>query len=478
MQEDPCRNAGVHFRVLSEDQCDQIARAACEVLERTGAQYYDPEAVGILQNAGCPVHNNLTVRIPHDTVQQALGTVPDRFTLYTRTGEPAIDCRPGHAHFGPGPTCIHFIDPQTGERRLYVKNDASLTARVCDALPNIDYVMSLGSVSDCPPDQADIHEFDAMVRETTKPIMTWSFGRDSLAQIHQMCIAVKGSAEAFRREPFMIHYAEPTSPLKNSVEAVQKLMYCAEHGIPIVYTPCDISGGTAPATLAGLLVQNLAETLAGVVLSQLIKPGTPIVVGGVASILDMRTAVLSYGAPELSLLSAAATEVARHLGLPMFSTGGCTDSKCLDEQAALEGATSVVFAALSGANFVHDVGFLESGLTGSLHQLVMCNEAIGMARHVTRGIRVDEEALAVDQIAQVAASDTFLTLKHTASNFRREFWFPQLLDRSRYGEWVEGGKQTMGDRIREQVRHLIDEHRAPALDGDATAKLDEIVSSY
>ena len=101
-----------------------------------------------------------------------------------------------------------------------------------------------------------------------------------------------------------------------------------------------------------------------------------------------------------------------------------------------------------------------------------------MARHVTRGIRVDEEALAVDQIAQVAASDTFLTLKHTASNFRREFWFPQLLDRSRYGEWVEDGKQTMGDRIREQVRHLIAEHRAPALDNDATAKLDEIISSY
>lgn len=476
MQVNPCRKVGVHFRVLSDDQCKQIVLAAYEILERVGAKIYEPDAVRILQEGGCSVSEGRVVRFPPGIVQEALRTVPDRFTLYTRTGEPAIKCEPGRAYFGPGPTCTNFIDPKTGERRLFVKNDAALTARVCDALPNIDYVMSLGTVSDFPYDKADIHEFDAMIRETNKPIMSWSYTRDSLQQIHEMCIAAKGSAEAYAREPFMIHYAEPSPPLKNSLEAVQKLMYCAEHDIPIVYTPCDISGATAPATLAGVVVQNLAEALAGVVLSQIIRKGAPIVVGGVVSILDMHTTILSYGAPELALLSAAATEVARHLGLPMFSTAGCTDSKCLDEQAAIEGAISIILAALSGANFIHDVGYTESAITGSLDQLVMCDEAIGMARHIARGIRVDEEALAVNEIAEVSKSDTFLTLDHTVKNFRREFWFPGLMDRYRYGEWADNGKKTMGNRVREKVRQIIAEHHPSALDTSVTSKLDEIVS--
>jgi trimethylamine--corrinoid protein Co-methyltransferase len=272
----------------------------------------------------------------------------------------------------------------------------------------------------------------------------------------------------------MIFYAEPISPLKHSAEAVQKLIYCARRRIPMVYTPCCIGGGTAPATLAGVLVQNLAETLGGVVLSQTISKGTPIVVGGVVSILDMHTTILSYGAPELSLLSAGATEVARHLGLPMFSTGGCTDSKCVDQQAAVEATTSLIFAVLSGASFVHDVGYTESGMTGSLQQLMMGNEIIGMARHIAGGIRVDEETLAVEAIAQASEEGDYLGLDHTARHFRDQFWFPQLSDRYRHGEWEAGGEQTMGHRMRERVRKVLSEHRADPLAGEVTAKLDEI----
>lgn len=477
MRMNPSQDWSVQFRVLSDDQINRIVLAAYEVLARIGAHMYEPKAVEILAKAGCVVIDGRTVRFPAKLIKEALNTVPASFTLYTRHGMPAIQVEPNRAYFGPGPTCCNYVDPGTGKRRPFVKNDAALTARVCDALPNIDYVMSLGNVNDHEPEKADIHEFDAMVRETTKPIMTWSFGLDGLKRIHEMCIAVKGSTKAYAREPFMIHYAEPSSPLKHSQEAVQKLMYCAEHGIPIVYTPCDISGGTAPATLAGVLVQNLAETLPGIVLSQLLRKGTPVVVGGVVSLLDMRTTTLAYGAPELALLSAAATEVAYSLGLPMFSTAGCTDAKCLDEQAAIEGAISIVFAALSGANLVHDVGYSESAMTGSLEQLVMCDEIIGMARHIARGIRVDEETLAVDAIAEAAEDNTFIALDHTVRNFRREFWFPKLMDRTRYGEWEAGGQRTMRDRVRERINEVIEGHRAPPLAEDVTARLDQIVST-
>ena len=466
------QNATVQFRVLSDDQCEQVVLAAMEVLERVGADFHEPAAVGILKRAGAIVADGTRVRIPPGLVEQALHSAPSRFTLFKRTGEPFIKVEPHRAYFGPGPTCPNFTDPDTGQRRPFVKQDAAWTARVCAALPNIDYVMSLGSINDVPPGKADVHEFDAMARETTKPIMSWSFSRESLVQIHEMCVAVKGSEGAYAEAPFMIFYAEPSSPLKHTSEALQKLMYCAEHRIPIVYTPCPIGGATAPATLAGILVQNLAETLGGVVLSQAIQPGAPIVVGGVVSIFDMRTTILSYGAPELSLLSAAATEVARRLGLPMFSTAGCTDSKCADEQAAIEGSVSILIAAMSGANLIHDVGFIESAMTGSLDQLVMCDEIIGMARRVTRGIRVDEEALAVEAIAEAAETRQYLDLDHTAANFRREFWFPRLMDRSRYGEWVEGGRKTLADRVRQTVRRLIAEHRAAPLDSEAAARLD------
>ncbi len=466
----------VRFSVLSDDQCEQIVLAAMEVLQRVGSRFYEAEALQLFRKAGCGVCEDGTVRFPAGLIKQALGTVPSRFTLYNRGGEPAIRVEPNRSHFGPGPTCCNFIDPQTQQRRLYVKADATITARVCDALPNIDYVMSLGSISDVPQEQADIYEFDAMVRETTKPIMSWSFSRDSLLKIHQMAAAIKGSQEAFAREPFMIFYSEPTSPLKNSEEAVRKLIYCARNNIPQVYTPCPIAGGTAPATMAGLLVQNLAETLAGVVLSQLVRKGTPIVVGGVLSILDMRDTILAYGAPELSLASAGASEVARYLGLPMFSTAGCTDSKCLDQQAAAEATTSIIFAQLSGANFVHDVGFTESAMTGSLEQLVMCDEIIGMARHVTGGIRVDEETLAVDAIASAVEVGDYLALDHTVRNFRQQMWFPRLMDRRRFGEWSDTGATTMGDRVREMLGRIIQDHHARPLASDVTAELDQIVN--
>ena len=468
------QNASVQFRVLSDDQCEQVALAAFEVLERVGARFYESEAVEILKEAGCTVSDGLLVRFPSGLIQEALGAVPPRFTLYTRTGEPAIKVEPNRPHFGPGPTCPYFIDPATSERRPFVKNDAAIVARVCDALPNIDYVMSLGSISDVPQHAADVHEFDAMVRETTKPIMSWSFGMESLDRICRMCAVVKGSEEAFAREPFMIFYAEPSSPLRHTAEAVRKLIYCARRRIPLVYTPCPICGGTAPATLAGALVQSVAETLGGVVLSQLIRRGTPIVVGGVISILDMHTTILCYGAPELSLMSAALTEVSRRLGLPMFSTAGCTDSKCLDEQATAEATTSILLATLSGANFIHDVGYTESGMTGSLEQLVMCDEIIGMARHIARGIRVNDETLAVDVIAEAAESGNFLPLPHTAEHFREEFWFPRLMDRQRYGEWAQAGAKTMGKRVRERMHRIINDHRAPALAAEIADRLHQI----
>jgi trimethylamine--corrinoid protein Co-methyltransferase len=292
-----------------------------------------------------------------------------------------------------------------------------------------------------------------------------------------VAMAVAGGGEAFQNRPNYIFYAEPLSPLTSSSEAAEKLVYCARNRIPLIYTSIPMCGGTGPATFAGNLALNLAEALHGVVISQAISPGTPHIIGGVVSIMDMASSVLAYGAPELSLLSAAQAEMARYVGVPTWSTGGCTDSKVLDQQAALEGALSVLFAGLSGADLVHDVGYTESGITGSMHHLVMMDEAIQMVKHIMRGIEVNEETLAVDVIDRVGPGGHFLADDHTYNHYRREFWFPNLMDRQRWSDWESAGKSTLGDRVQARLEEILDSHRPTQLPGEVQGQIEAILAT-
>jgi len=300
--------------------------------------------------------------------------------------------------------------------------------------------------------------------------------KNGLADQYEMACELLGGPEEFAKAPLFVIYIEPSSPLNNSKEAVEKVLYSAEKGIPAIYTPCPMCGATAPATLAGLLVQCLAESLTGIVLAQLKKKGAAIIVGGVVSVMDMSTTILSYGAPEMTLLSAALTDITKWLRLPMFSTAGCSDAKVLDQQAAIESAISIAIAALSGANLIHDVGYLESGLIGSYDMLVMSNEVIGMVKHILRGITVDEEHLALHVIDRVGPGGHFLADGHTLKHFRTEFWYPTLIDRRRWEDWESDGAKSLGQRVREKVIDIIENFEPEPLDPDVEAKLKEIIA--
>jgi len=472
-------NATPRFRVLSEDQCQELYMAALHLMEHTGLDVPNDEARQLLKENGAWV-DGLRVRIPAFLVERALVTAPRRFTIYSWQGDPAKDLviSPNHPHYGPGPTCPKFRDPRTGERRLFLREDARAVARVCDALPNIDFVESLGTISDVHPELADIYEFAEMIANTGKPIAAWAYTVDGCRDIHQMAIAAAGSEEAFIRRPNYIFYCEPLSPLGCEEEAMDCLLYCAKHRIPLIFTPCPIGGGTAPSTAAGELVQAVAESWQGLVISQLLQPGTPFVMGGVVSVMDMKAAVLAYGAPELSLFSAALTDLAKYVGLPVWSTGGCSDSKTLDEQAALEGALSVLFAGLSGADLIHDVGYLESAMSGSLQQLVMMNEVIGMVKRLLRGIQVTPETLALEVIDRVGPGGHYLEDEHTLKHYRTEFWYPELMDRWRFEDWEAGGKKTLGERVQETLNHILDTHEiSPPLPEDAQEKINAILAA-
>jgi trimethylamine--corrinoid protein Co-methyltransferase len=445
--------------MLSQDQLEELYNGVLHVLEKIGLDVHHDEARQILKDAGARVEGK-RVRIPPHIVKRCLATAPRSFTIYARDGNPAHDIHigPGRAHFGPGPTPPNFIDIETLERRPYVKDDARTVARVVDALPNIDFCESLGTISDVHPDLAASYEFATMFPNTSKPIVAWSYGWDDSEDIHKIAIAEAGGQDAFELRPNYVHYCEPLSPLVSTFEAVDKVIFAARHAVPVIFTTCALAGGTAPVTAAGIIVQTTAESFLGLVLAQTIRPGLPFFMGGVLSVMDMNAMILTYGAPELCLMMAGATELAHYVGIPLWQTGGCTDSKCLDEQASLEGSLSVFFSALTGGDLCHDVGYTESGMTGSILQTVMMDDAIGYSRRITRGIEVNEDTLAADVIQNVGPDGHYLYEDHTMRHFKTEFWYPSLCDRHNFEEWEENGRKPMRDRVIERTREILGSH--------------------
>jgi trimethylamine---corrinoid protein Co-methyltransferase len=482
VQATPC------LRILSEDQIEEIFHAALEVLGRVGTRIYGQHALSLLDGAGCVVDaggdsREGLVRIPAGVIKEALNTTPSRVVVAGRDRQKRLFLEKDKIHFGTGSDCPSLVDPYTDEVRKYTFQDVYNAARISDALLNVDFHMSLGLTSGVQPQTYDRPQFLAMVQGTSKPLVITAVDREGLADQYEMACEVLGGsspggtgAREFAAAPLFVVYIEPSSPLTHSLEAIDKILYAAEMGIPAIYTPCIMAGGTGPGTMAGTMVQALAEYLVGVVLAQLRRKGAAVIMGGVNSSMDMATSILAYGAPELALVSAAMTDVAKWLRVPMFSTAGCSDAKVLDQQAAIEAAVSIVMAGLSGANLIHDVGYLESGLLGSYDMLVMADEAIGMAKRILRGVAVTPDSLALDVIERVGPGGHYLTQEHTRRHFRGEMWIPSLMDRQMRRAWEAAGKKTMADRVRARVIDILEHHEPAPISAEIEARLRQIVA--
>jgi len=313
-----------------------------------------------------------------------------------------------------------------------------------------------------------------MAKNTKKPIVTSAYDTRGVNDLIDMASIIKGSRD-LSEKPFMIHLMASLSPLVHPADVLGKLLICAERKIPVIFSTAQAGGSTAPVTLAGELIVSLAEGLSALAIAQLKSEGAPVIMPGWVSNADMRTIIPLYGSPELSLLICALADIYHWLGLPTFGTAGCTDAKVADEQAAMESAFSCVTQALSGSNFIHDIGYLESGLTGSLDLLVMTHELLGMIRRFKRGINLDKESLAVDLIDRVGIGGHYLLEEHTLQHFRVENWQADLFDKSGYEEWSSHGRKTLTDRAKERIREVMSQPKSSTLDKRQTEELSKII---
>lgn len=465
------------FEVLTKKERQTILEQAFRLLETNGVSIFSEEAKKYYTDNGCTVDGD-TVKIPTDLVKKCISSAPSMIEMYDREGNPSMHVGGRNTYVGPGPTCPNFFDVYTGERRPAKKNDAAITARLADGLEHMDFVMSLVMISDMQKDLADIHEVDAMIRNTTKPIITWAFNAKNLQGIIDLCATVAGSLEKLQEKPFLAVYCEPTTPFIHTKEALDKLILLAKNKIPCIYTPGMIMGATAPVTIAGAMSVGAADSLAGLVLSQLVQEGAPFIGGAPGGPMDMQTMQHSYGAPEWILLHAGSTEIFHELDIPVFSAAGCSDSKTVDAQSASEAMLQIYSALATGGNIIHDIGFMELGITGSALHMVMCNELVGEAKRFLKGIEVDEEHLAEEVIREVGPGGNYLAEEHTMEFFRDEVWFARLTNRENYETWTENGSKDMTQRAQDQMLHLLKTHVPKPLSDEITAALDRMMEKW
>ena len=447
------------LRVLSDEQIETIHLATLEVLEGTGIQIAHPRALELLDGAGARVDGD-RVRIPGWMVEDALRKAPSRVVLGQRGGQRSVFLEGDKSWFGPSVDCIHYLDPLTDERRPFTSADCRITATVADGLDNYSWVMTIGLAADQPADIADRVIARQVMTYTKKPLVFCCKDVDSTRDIHEMALLIAGSEECFQQAPTIVHYSEPISPLRYYTPAVEKMLFCAEKGIPLINFPAPQAGSTAPATFAGTVVQGSAESLSGLVLAQLVRPGAPFIYGAFATVMDMSTTVFSYGAPEMSLMVAAMAQLAQHYQLPFFGTAGCSDAKFPDPQAAAEAAFSCLSSALSGANLVHDPGWLDHGSIASPAHIVLVCEVLSMVEHYMRGIPVSDETLAVDLIDRIGPGGHYLQEEHTLRHFR-DVWYSGLFDRTINARWLEQGAKRFEQRLREQTQEAMGHNPDP-----------------
>ncbi len=463
------------LRLLSPELVERILDEAFVLLLQPGIRVQNPEALDLLQSAGAQVDRDQEVaHIPEDLVRRALSTVPHTFELYDAAGQARVFYGGESVQFDPGSAAVHVLDPDTGEHRPAVTADLVRLVKVAEVLPEFDAQSTALVCSDVPGEIGDLYRLYLVLLHSRKPIVTGAFDLSTLGIMLEMLAAA--GADAAARKPRVIFDVCPSPPLNWTHFAAGNLLTLARAGVPAEIVSMPLAGATAPATLAGAVVQHAAECLSGLVIHQLAGAGAPIVWGGAAAIFDMRHGTTPFGAMETAMIAAAYSQVGQHLGLPTHAYLCASDSKTLDAQAGMESGMTALVGALAGLNMISGAGILDFLACQSVEKLVIDAEAIADVRRLLAGIEPRGESLAAELFADLGHSANFLGHRHTRQWFKAEQRLPPpLVDRQAMRPSAPAGRADMAARAKVRVAELLSQYRA-AEQHDA-AELRRIVES-
>lgn len=461
---------GGQLEILSKSEVDKIHGATMEAMRRLGIKVWSPQALKLFKSAGAEVdEKTMMVRPSESLVMETIRKAPREFAFYGR--DPAYKLTMGgkRVHFSLCGQGVK-VEDLDGKVRLATQRDLENLAVLGDYLENIHHVSMMTTPMDVPPEAMHIYALWGILKNSIKTADGYVHGARWAEETIKLGAIVRGGEDELRKKPLMLGFTNPVSPMQLSKELIEGSILYAKYNQPVLYAPEALAGGTAPATLAGLLVQQNAEVLSGIMVSQLAKAGAPVFYGTVSAALDMRTGATALGGPEVGLLNLATAQLARHYGLPCRGTGGNSDSKMVDYQAGIETSMSLLMAGLAGMNFIYDTaGSLDGSITTSYSKIVADNEACGMVARVLEGIRITDETLAVDEIVKAGPAASFLGMPFTLKHFRSEHFIPQLLDRRSREAWEKAGRKSMVDAAREKARQILKEHRPKPLEKDVLA---------
>jgi trimethylamine--corrinoid protein Co-methyltransferase len=396
-------------------------------------------------------------------IERALVDSPSEVVLCGRDETNDLVLGGTNVYAGTGGAELNVLDLETGKLRPSSLKDVADLARLGDGLANIHFYIRPVVARDVPLEKLDVNKYYVSLANTGKHVMGNVYQREKVREVLEMTAIISGGMAELRRRPIISFITSwMSSPLKLNSDVTGILIEIVRRGIPVALSSVAILGLTSPVTMAGNLALTHAEQLSGIVLGQLINPGAPIIYGGCPGTADMRDASFCPGSVERGIMNAAVTQLARHIGVPNYNLAGVTDSKLPDVQAGYEKAFGLCLTALTGSNYIHHAaGRIADGV--AYEQYVIDNEIIGMAKRVLRGIRVDDETLALGEIGEVGQGGTFIDREHTIKLFRDELFIPSVSDRSRREEWELSGSPDGRERARNMARRILAEHRPPPI---------------
>jgi len=446
-------------RFLDDDLITRIVSEARDLLATLGVEVHNPAVTTLLADRGAEVVAGPgRVRIGGGMVDRALAEAPRSFKLYDALGNQTHDFSHNNVYFTPGSAAIRVLDSATGEIREPATPDYVRYAKLVGRCDRIAAQSTALIPADVPEPIQDSYRLALSLLYCEKPVVTGAFTIESFDLMRDLQIVVRGSAGALRAKPLTIFSVCPTAPLKWSEVTSQNLIDCARAGIPVEYISMPLAGFMAPVTLVGSLVQHTAETLSGLVISQIASPGAPVLWGGSPAIFDVRYETTPMGAIETMMIDCAASEIGKRLGLPTQAYIALSDAKRLDAQAGIETSIGATLAALSGINSISGPGMLDFESCQSLEKLVVDDEVCGMVLRLVQGITPRDDFPARPIFEELLAEGHLLISKHTRRHLRAEHHMPgPVIDRANRSRWLEEGGLSLGERARREVERRIRE---------------------